>query len=347
VLGEAIYENNIVVSINGTAAPGLLHAAITSTNYFSADSYALTFALGDDPLSDIARWSALTCGCVQVMAGSAPGPALINLITGMIDTVHIDAIRGTVSLEGRDLSASLVDSYQQGDFVNQTASEVVATIANRHGLGAVVTPTAGFIGRYYGDGYTRLSTGQFSRLRSDWDLVVELARENQFDVFVDGTRLFFQPSPAVPPALTAITPGMVQGMRFNRSLAVAPGGAARVQSWNSQTMACYDSGAGPAATPMNGPPGQPFLFSASNFTSSQVAQTAARYTAEISRLQTTLLIEMPWDLRLAPRGGILLGETGPGLDGVYLVDCVDRYYSTTAGSRQIVRAVSVSGTGGG
>nr|WP_294563537.1 hypothetical protein [uncultured Rhodopila sp.] len=346
VLDAAVYENNIVVTIDGRATPGLLHAAITSTNCFSADSYALTFAMGDEPLSDIAIWSALTSGCVEVMTGSAPGPALTSLITGMIDTAHIDAIRGTVAIEGRDLSASLVDSYQQGDFVNQTASEVVATIANRHGLGAVVTPTSGFIGRYYGDGYTRLSTGQFSRLRSDWDLVVELARENQFDVFVEGTRLFFQPSLPIPATLTAITPDMVQGMRFNRSLAVIPSGAARVQSWNSQNMACYDSNANGAAAPSNGSLNQPFLFSASNFTSAQVAQSAARYTAEINRLQTTLLIEMPWNLQIAPRGGILLSETGSVLDGAYLVDCVERYYSTTVGSRQTVRAVSAAGTYG-
>jgi len=346
VSGAAVYENSIAVGIDGTATLGLLHAAITSTNHFSADSYALTFAMGDAPLSDIAMWSALTSGYVEVTTGGGPGLAITSLITGMIDTVHIDAIRGTVAIEGRDLSASLVDSYQQGDFVNQTASEVVATIANRHGLGAVVTPTSGFIGRYYGDGYTRLSTGQFSRLRSDWDLVAELARENQFDVFVAGTQLFFQPVPPIPATLTPITPGMVQSMRFNRSLAVAAGATARVQSWNSQNMACYDSGANAASASSNGSTSQPFLFSASNFTSAQVTQSAARYAAEINRLQTTLLIEMPWNLEIVPRGGIMLSDTGSVFDGLYVVDSVARHYNTTSGSSQTVRAVPVSGIGG-
>jgi phage protein D len=259
----------------------------------------------------------------------------------MIDSIRIDAIRGTVAIEGRDLSASLVDSYQQGDFVNQTASEVVATIANRHGLGAVVTPTSGFIGRYYRDGYTRLSTGQFSRLRSDWDLVVELARENLFDAFVEGTQLFFQPTLPVPAALIPITPGMVQSMRFERSLAVASSATARVQSWNSQNMASYDSSA--AALPSVGSRTQPFLFSSSNFTSAQVTQSAARYTTEISRLRTTLVIEMPWDLQIVTRSGIVLGETGSSLDGIYLIDGVERYYSPTSGSRQTVKAVLPSG----
>nr|WP_294527295.1 hypothetical protein [uncultured Rhodopila sp.] len=339
------YENNVAVAINGTATLGLLHAAITSTNCFSADSYSLTFAMGDAPLSDISVWSTLASGCVEVLTGSGPGPALTSLITGMIDSVHIDAIRRTVTVEGRDLSASLVDSYQQGDFVNQTASEVVATIANRHGLGAVVTSTSGFIGRYYGDGYTRLSTGQFSRLRSDWDLVVELARENQFDVFVTGKQLFFQPSSPVPATLTPITPDMVRSMRFNRSLVVAANATARVQAWNSQNMVCYDSSAESTAA-TNGSTSQPFLFSASNSTSTQVTQSAARYTAEINRLRTVLLLEMPWDLAISPRGGIMLGETGSLLDGPYLVDSVERLYSSTSGSRQTVRAVSASGVSG-
>ncbi len=343
--GAAIYTNNLTVAIDGIATIGLLHAAITSTNCFSADSYSLTFAMGDPPLGDIAMWSTLTGGCVEVFAGSAPGSASTSLITGMIDTVHIDAINGTVAIEGRDLSASLVDFYGQADFVNQTASEVVATIANRHGLGAVIAPTSGFIGRFYGDGYTRLSTGQFSRLRSDWDLVVELARENQFDVFVEGSQLFFQPSLPIPLIFTPITPSMVQSMRFNRSLAVAASATARVQSWNSQSMACYDSGANAAPEPMVESTSQPFLFSMSNFTSAQVTQSSARYTSELRRLQTTLHIEMPWDLRIVPRGGILLSETETMLDGLYLVDSIERYYSSTSGSRQTVRAISASGFG--
>jgi phage protein D len=302
--------------------------------------------MGSSPLNDIAVWAALTSGCVEVFTGGAPGEAPTSLITGKIDSVHIDAVNGTAAIEGRDLSASMVDSYQQGDFVNQTASEVVATIAGRHGLSAVVTPTPGFIGRYYGDGYTRLSTGQFSRLRSDWDLVVELARESQFDVFVEGMQLFFQPTLPAPATLVPVTPSMVESMRFNRSLLVAASASARVQSWNSQNMACYDSSSGAATAPLVGLTSQPFLFSASNFTSAQVTQSAARYTAELNRLQTTLLVEMPWNPQIAPRGGIVLSETGSVLDGLYLVDSVERFYSSTFGSRQAIKAVSVAGLSG-
>jgi phage protein D len=247
-----------------------------------------------------------------------------------------------VSIEGRDLSASLVDSYRQSDFVNQTASEVVASIAAAHGLSAVVTPTFGNIGRYYGDGYTRLSTGQFSRLRSDWDLVVELARECEFDVFVVGRSLYFARSPTIPAVYISITPAEVHAMRFERALAIASGAAARVQAWNSQAMTAYCSCAA-AQTPAAGSASQPYLFSASNLTSAQVEQSAARYTAEINRLRTTLLLEMPWNLALAPRTGVMLTGTGSLFDGPYMIQTVERHFSTISGSRQTVRAASIAG----
>ena len=130
--------------------------------------------MGAPPLRDTYYWSTLSAGYVDVFAENVLGSLQSSLIAGTIDMVYIDATRGTASIAGRDLSASLVDSYRQVDFVNQTASEVVAAIATRHGLEAVVTPTSGNTGRYFGEGYTRLSTGLFSRLRSDWDLVVQL-----------------------------------------------------------------------------------------------------------------------------------------------------------------------------
>jgi phage protein D len=205
------------------------------------------------------------------------------------------------------------------------------------------------VGRYYGDGYTRLSTGQFTRLRSDWDLVVELARENQFDAFVLGTQLFFQPSQPVPSTFTPLTPRLVQTLRFKRSLALASDATARVQSWNSQNMAAYDSsttaGSSTAAQTSIATGNQPYLFSAANFNSEQVTQTAARYTAEINRLRTTLLMEMPWDLLMLPRGGIMLTATGSLFDGLYMIDSVERHYSSSFGSRQTVKAVSVAASG--
>ncbi len=329
------------VALNGTAVQGLLYASIATTNCFSADSYALTFAMGPSPLVDITFWSSLVSAYVEIAAAASYGPAPRNLISGMINSVAVDPIQGTVSIEGRDLSASMIDAYRQQDFVNQTASEVVSTIAQYHGLTAVVAETSGSVGRYYGDGYTRLSLGQFSRVRSDWDLVVELARENSFDVFVQDTTLFFQPASVADFIPFRLALQDVKSLVFQRAMTITSNPTARVQSWNSQNMASYNDnspGAGASGSASTST-GQPFLFAASNFTSQQVTDSAGRYAAELRRLTTMLHADMPWNLALSPGTTILIDETGSEFDTTYQIDSVERRYSTISGSAQTIRAI--------
>jgi hypothetical protein len=333
------------VAINGSQVEGLLHASIVTSNCFSADSFALTFAVGLSPLDDIVFWSSVSSAYVEIDVTTLYEPAPFRLISGLIDALHVDPIQRTVSIEGRDLSSSMIDGYRQQDFVNQTASEVVSTIAQNHGLTPVVTATSGSVGRYYGDGYTRLSLGQFSRLRSDWDLVVQLARENGFDVFVQGSSLYFRPSASSAGIPVYIAFRDVKAMRFEQTLTIASNKTARVQSWDSQNMASYgsnSSGDGTDTVALNSAPSdQPFLFSGSNLTSQQVTDSAGRYAAELGRLGTVLHIEMPWNLTISPRTEILINETGSVFDAIYEVDHIERHYSTTTGSTQILRAVFI------
>jgi len=325
----------IGISVNGIQIQGLLHASFATTNCFSADTFALTFALGSSPLSDIGFWSAASLAYVEVSTITSNE----ILITGMVDSILIDPVLATVAIEGRDLSASMIDSYRQQDFVNQTASEVVSAIAGYHGLDAAVSPTTGNVGRYYGDGYTRLSLGRFSRLRSDWDLVVQLARENGFDVFVSGTMLFFQPSTQANSETVPLATSNVQRLRIERALSITASTTARVQSWNSQNMASYDSNS--AAAQSTATPGdQAFLFSSSNLTSQQVTDAAGRYTSELNRLASMLHVDMPWDLTLTPRTVVLLQGTNSVLDTTYRIDSIERHFNSKSGSTQSVRAAA-------
>jgi prophage tail gpP-like protein len=335
------------VALNGSVIQGLLHASITSSICFSSDSFSLTFAMGPSPLIDIVSWSALPSIYIEISVNVPIGSNSQCLISGMIDTILVDPIQGTVAIEGRDLSSSLIDAYRQQDFVNQTASEVVSMVALYHGLVPVVTATFGSVGRYYGDGYTRLSLGQFSRVRSDWDLLVQLARENSFDVFVQGTSLFFQPSASSSDLPVHIGLRDVKTMRFEQTLGISSDTTVRVQSWNSQNMTSYDSnGSGdgadaPEATSSStsSTNNQPFLFSASNFTAQQVSDAAGRYAAELGRLNIMLHIEMPWNLDVAPGTFIFIDETKSFFDTMYRVDSIERQYSTTSGSTQTIRAI--------
>lgn len=338
----ASFTPTIQVSINGTQIEGLLRGSVVATNAFSADTFTLTFAIRVRETENIAFWSALASAIVEVGAvqNSPYGPDYNGLITGIIDAIRIDPVQGIVTIDGRDMSGQMVDSYRQQDFVNQTASEVVAAIASHHNLSPFVTATTGNVGRYYADGYTKLSLGQYSHLQSDWDLVVQLARQIGFDVFVQATSLYFQPSaPAAgPPIALALTD--VQGLCVDRNISSALNPSAQVQSWNSHDMAAYSTPSGQASGTGDSS-SLPFLFAGSNYTSQQVTDTASQYTAEIGRLTTVLRIEMPWNLTYVPRGIIMLTGTACDLDTTYRIDTVERRFSASLGSEQTVQACKI------
>ncbi len=109
-------------------------------------------------------------------------------------------------------------------------------------------------------------------------------------------------------------------------------------------MAVYDSGGSDnTSVTSEGSPDRnlPFLFSGANYTSQQVTDLAQRYTTELSRLHSVLCLEMTWDLSLSPRTTILLNGTGSEFDTTYLIDSIERHYSPTSGSKQLVRAAQI------
>ena len=68
---------------------------------------------------------------------------------------------------------------------------------------------------------------------------------------------------------------------------------------------------------------------------------AQRYTTELNRLRTVLCLEMTWNLALSPRVTILLNGTDSVFDTTYVIDSIERHYSPTSGSKQLVRAAQI------
>ena len=331
--------------LNGQLVEGLLRASVVSTNCFAADTYSLTYSLGAHAAGDVDYWHSTSSGYIELTVEGLRQNTPTLMISGMIDAIHIDPIQRLVSLEGRDLSSLMVDSYRQEDFVNQSASEIVTSIALGHNLLPVVAATAGTVGRYYGDGYTKLSLGQFSSSQSEWDLVVQLARDNDFDAYVKNRTLFFQPSGSSNTVPLVVSLNDVLELRVERNLALLGNVSAKVQSWSSQNMAAYQSLETPQEASVevsNGDDVSSFLFSASNSTPLQVSNAAARYAAELSRLGTVLSFEMPSNFAMVPRSAFLLQGTISSLDTTYVIDTVEWMYSPLTGSIQTVRAVPLS-----
>ena len=256
------------------------------------------------------------------------------------DRVDIDPIQRVLRLEGRDLTARLIEARTQESFVNRTASEIVEILAVRRELTAKAAATKTPVGRYYQNEHDRVILSQFSRAMTEWDLLTWLARQEGFDVYVRGTALHFGPAPAAG-APRAITQGDALSLRLERALTLARDIEVVVKSWNSRQQHAFTQTAraagGRHGGAKTGSPQRQVLVRP-NLTQEQALQLAQTTLAALTRHRMVLHLSMPGDLTLAPRDALRLTGTGTAFDQVYYVDEITRRLSVQHGFVQHVRA---------
>lgn len=336
---------------NGIEIPGAIQASIISGTHFGADRFRTQLALAPTGAS---FWSGQDDILLDVQIGL--NDAFRSLVQGLVDTMEIDPLRGTLLLEGRDLTAALIESRTQESFANATASQIAEELAARHGLAADVTPTTTPVGRYYQLEHDSITLNQFSRATTEWDLLVFLARQEGFDVYVEGTTLHFTP-PALSAAPTlSITPDGVIDLKLERALTLARNIEVTVKSWNARQQQAFTQTA--RATRNGGATGgrsvgsgltgavrrgatQHYVYVRPNLTPDQALQLAQRLLTELSQHERIITFTMPGDLVLTPRNLIALNGTGTDFDQTYHVAEIDRRLSISAGYVQHVRATNL------
>ena len=331
------------VLADGVPLPDAIDARVISTNYYSADSFHVSIALTPDH-TELALWTSDRRPTIEVQVSTTQAQAFTRLIEGRADRLTINPIHRIARIEGRDFSAALIDSYTLQHFPNQSASEIVAMLAMRQGLEPRVTASVGMAGRSYGSDFDQILLGGYSRSLSDWDLIVQLAHDQDFDLYVEGRTLFFHPrgergGPAVP-----ITVSDVSELRLERDLLISDDSTLTVGSWNSLAQQAFSTGAafGAAsqttlASDMLASTRAPMLLQP-NLQSDDVGSIVRRYQRDIRQHQKILELEMPGELRMTARSRVMLSSTGAGFDGKYDVDYIERSVSPFGGFRQRVRA---------
>ncbi|WP_259384392.1 hypothetical protein, partial [Bacillus thuringiensis] len=186
------------VKVNGTLIDAWVSLEVDNNAFRVADTFRVEFAAFGLPAATNAAWFGAQSSIeVEVFAtedwtgAAAYYPAAADrLILGKVDDIEFDPLAGTLSISGRDLTATLIDTKTNEGFLNKTASQIVGILAGRHGLTPVATSTSQLVGTYY----TQNHISQ-TQERSEWDILVELADFEDFDVFVTGRELHFQPRP--------------------------------------------------------------------------------------------------------------------------------------------------------
>ena len=273
---------------------------------------------------------------------SLNGTSFVNLFTGTVDTIAINATRGLIHIAGRDLSAQLIEARTAETFSNRTSSEIASLLAKRHGLTSNVAQTATLVGRYYQDEHDRITLGQFSRSTTEWDLLVFLAQQEGFDLSVTGTTLNFLSSSNAVQAPYVITPTNCIYMTLERRLTLAKDIEVTVKSWNSRQSSAIaqtvtgtssaDSTSGGSSSP------QQYVFVHPNLTADQALNFAQQKLTDLAMHERVVEFVVPGDLLLTPIGQLLVIGTGTDFDQAYNIDLVERHLSMNDGFTQRVRA---------
>ncbi len=347
------------VRLNGLLFPGWESWEVENNAHRAADSFAVNFASSQLPPGFGADWfGAQAAITVEIFATAVPPdpghyqPALTDrLILGQVDDISFDPARGLLTLTGRDLTAQLIDTSVSAGYLNQTSSQIAATLAARHGLTAVITPTMTPIGTFYSQNHISLT-----QQRSEWDLLTELAGFENFDVFVAGDELHFTPRPdpaaatryaihwRPPGAITAAPVANVAALRFERSLTLARGVSITVQSWHARLGKRFTATWPQEQADSSAAGASPLVYSfiAAGLTQDQCRQIAQTRYQDITQHMMRLSAELPGDDTLDCQMIVAVRGTGTLWDQDYFPDIVRRTMSADGGYRMTLSAKNIS-----
>ncbi|MGC1411088.1 MAG: hypothetical protein WA864_19365 [Acetobacteraceae bacterium] len=333
------------VIANGQIICGAMEAEVVSNNYYAADRFRASVALGIDPWAGASFWASEPDILLDVQFSLDGGASFVSLVQGVVDSVSIDPTLGLVRLDGRDLTSALIEARTQETFANRTSSEIASLLAQRHNLTPHVTSTTTPVGRYYQSEHDRITLNQFSCTTTEWDLLVFLARQEGFDVFVQGQTLYFQPVAQGTDIAVSLRPGDVIDLKLERSLTLAHDIEVVIKSWNSRQNSGFAQQArasGRGVAQQSGASPQRYVFVQPNLTPDEALKFAQQRLGELTRHERTIRITMPGELLLSPRSMIALEGTGTEFDQSYYVDVIERRLRQNGGLTQFVIAKNSS-----
>ncbi len=332
-LGAVLASNDVrapalAVFADGALVPGVLDVEVSSSSYLAADRYRLRVSL---TASGYQIWSA---DQIELDVRMGLDGAWESMIIGPVDRVDVDAARGEVLVEGRDLTSRFIEARTQETFENQTSSMIATTLATRRGLVPNVTATSTLVGRSFQNDHARTTLDQHAKVTTEWDLLIRLAEQEGFDVWVSGQNLNFGPVDQGVPA-AVVTPQDCISMRLKRSLPLSGGLSVAVKSWDCRgTQAVIQSASSRGIT--GGTPD--YIVLKPNMTADAAQTLAQRILAQMSQQERCISIDMPGDLTTLPRGSLSVADTGTDFDGLYVITAVERRMSFHEGFTQSLEA---------
>lgn len=332
------------IKAGGVALPRPIEAMVDLTNTWTASKWSAAIALNDADQMNAAWWASQANVRIEIDY-ALDGQTFVQQMIGNTDDIALNWEHNQLTLTGRDLTALLIDVKTAETYQNQTSSEIATLLAKNVGLGTShIVATTTPIGEYYAGDAVRLSSGDLAHSITYWDLLVYLAQHENFDLFVKGTDLYFQPLASVSTVTFQVTVSRNSGiatanvsdLQLHRSLTLAKDITVTVKSYNSAMGKAVTGIAKRAAKGKATGPEQSYVFYKPNLTPAQAQDLANQRLSQITRHEKLITFDCPPELVLTPQGMIRLTGTGTEFDQTYYPDGITRTMSQQYATQSVV-----------
>lgn len=352
--GSAGSQPRGMVYANGERVFGVVSFTVDNNNFFQADTFRVTLSMAGQPANrGFDFWASQESVQIELLIGFPNDPDnygrgdLTSFLLGNVDDFEFDPNADTMTMAGRDLTSKLIDYKRTIIFTSGSliASDIVKQIAAERGLTPVVTTTSVATGGYY-----QIVKALVESNASYWDIITKLAQIEQFQAYVKGSELHFEPrtptsaSPYViswqaPTPDTGYVVSNAPRLTFSRNLSIAKDLKVRVISFDQKTKKIVNEVAdrkrvynkSTNKVSKSTEPPQEYIYHLPNLTANQAQARAQAVLIELSRHEMNLHAEMPGDLLLTPQNIIQVQNTNTAFDQTYFPSSITRTYSMTEG----------------
>lgn len=346
---DTVRKPNARLLINGNEIPGLIEAEVDNNNFYAADEWRASVVLSRQPKETGWDFWASTPGLTANILLGERG-AETSVIVGEVDRCATDPVRDVVILNGRDMSASLIDNRTRNKYLNWPVHRVVERIANRHRLSAVVTETPELAGTLFNNEVSEIDLGP-----SHWDLLTFLAQQTGRTLYVRDNTIYFvdesfverTPYPVVwsgKPATAENPRAALMSIELERNLVLAQDVVVNVLSYNMGTGEVVEATAESSSRiPIVDHRGrrrfkQVYTREIPDLTEAEADARATKLLEEITQHERRLRFRAPGDNALTTQSLIQLSGTGTSYDQDYYPDHIIRRWSWDEGYIMNVRA---------
>lgn len=339
--GSEVRKPRARLLLDGKEAEGFVGFESISNAFFQADTFTASLALYAQPKDrGVDYWSRVDKVRVEIQAGVGE---LETVFIGEADGIVVNLLNGRIELDGRDLSAELIDNRATDKFLNLRTHRVAERIAKKRGLKVVAPQSKTIVGTLFGE-----ENAEISDRFSEWDLLTFLAQREGRELYVQGDTLYYVPkteggSPSL--TITAPRPGVPSDFsqfRFERNLILARDITVRVVSYDyltgetvKKTSKAKHKGkrSGTALGTRS-----TYVRTVPNLSPGQAEARAQSELAELSKHEVRLFFSGPARTGLKPQQKVRVVGSGSAFDQEYYVDEIIRTLSVDDGFTWNVRA---------